>query len=351
MAWLTGWQYRKKITIDQTKVDANLSDFPVLVKLTSSNFDFSKALSTGYDVRFTSSDGETLLKYERERHDQANSLAEYWVKVPSVSGTVDTDFYIYYGKSDASDGSDAANVWDSNHKLVVHSKDLTTSTVKDSVTGSSFSKQSANHPIEADGKIGKAQNYDGSQDYIDCEAGSGLDITGTAITLEALVNITSYVDGGMFFCKGNSVGEPPYKQYTLEERVVNSIGYMRFMGDFDGTCANNDDTTEIGTGSWKYLVVSYDGANVRFYIDGSPTTSPARTGNLMTHSTWKLLTGKLTYTTNYFDGKMDEMRISNSVRSAAWIKATYNSNFDTLVSYGGEQQPPIHGQVSFFELM
>ncbi|NTW31555.1 MAG: hypothetical protein HGB12_02845, partial [Bacteroidetes bacterium] len=84
---LTGWQYRKKITIDQTKVDANLTNFPILVSLSSSNFNFSKARSDGYDICFTSSDGTTLLKYERERHDQTNSLAEYWVKVPSVSGT------------------------------------------------------------------------------------------------------------------------------------------------------------------------------------------------------------------------------------------------------------------------
>jgi len=51
---------RKKLTIDQTKVDDDLIDFPVLVKLTSSNFDFSKANADGYDIRFTSSDGVTL---------------------------------------------------------------------------------------------------------------------------------------------------------------------------------------------------------------------------------------------------------------------------------------------------
>ena len=118
--WLEGWQYRKKITIDETKVDADLTDFPTLVKLTSSNLDFSKARSDGYDIRFTDSDGTTLLKYERERHDQANSLAEYWVKVPAVSGTVDTDIYIYYGKSDAADGAEPSNVWDSSCKMVQH---------------------------------------------------------------------------------------------------------------------------------------------------------------------------------------------------------------------------------------
>ncbi|PIY59684.1 hypothetical protein COY96_00485, partial [Candidatus Wolfebacteria bacterium CG_4_10_14_0_8_um_filter_37_11] len=120
--WLSGWSYRKLITIDHTKIDETLTDFPVLVKLTSSNFDFSKALSTGYDIRFTSDNGTTLLKYERERHDQANSLAEYWVKVPSISNTSPTNFYLYYGKSDAADGADPTNVWDANYKGVWHKK-------------------------------------------------------------------------------------------------------------------------------------------------------------------------------------------------------------------------------------
>lgn len=68
MAWLTGWNYRNKLTIDHTLVDADCSDFPFKVILDGDNFDFSKALSTGNDIRFTSSDGETLLKYERELH-------------------------------------------------------------------------------------------------------------------------------------------------------------------------------------------------------------------------------------------------------------------------------------------
>lgn len=68
MAWLTGWSYRKKLTVDHSKVDSDCSDFPVKVILDDDNFDSTKALSTGNDIRFTSSDGETLLKYERELH-------------------------------------------------------------------------------------------------------------------------------------------------------------------------------------------------------------------------------------------------------------------------------------------
>lgn len=68
MAWLPGWSYRKKLTVDHSKVDSDCSDFPVKVILGGDNFDFAKARPDGYDIRFTASDGETLLKHEREIH-------------------------------------------------------------------------------------------------------------------------------------------------------------------------------------------------------------------------------------------------------------------------------------------
>ena len=332
--WLEGYTTRKEITIDETKVDADQSDFPVLVKLSAANFDFADANANGNDLRFCSSDGTTLLSYERERHDQANSLAEYWVKVPAVSGTVDTIFYIYFRTEDTADGADPTNVWDANYKGVWHKKDITTSTINDStVNANNGTKRAANEPIEADGKIGKAQDYDGTDDYISFGSGSSLNITGTALTLETWVNL-DVIEDEAIICKANSVGEAPYKQYTLEM----SNSKLKFGADYDGTFAANNDTTVITTG-WKYVVVTYDGSNVRFYIDGALSTSSSRTGNIGSHSTWELLFSGVNYSKTYgIDGKMDETRISSITRSAAWIKASYNSGNDSLLIYGSEEQ-------------
>ena len=165
--WLTGYSYRKKITIDATKIDTTLTDLPVLVKLTNANFDFTKARSDGYDIRFTESDGETLLKYERERHDDGSELAEYWIKVPSISSSVDTDIYIYYGKADASDGENTTNVWDSNFKAVWHMNDLTASTIEDSTSNNhDGNKGGADNPAETDAKIAKGQDFDGNDSVL-----------------------------------------------------------------------------------------------------------------------------------------------------------------------------------------
>lgn len=45
------------MTIDSTLVDEDLADLPVLVKLESTNHNFSKSQDHGEDIRFTSADG------------------------------------------------------------------------------------------------------------------------------------------------------------------------------------------------------------------------------------------------------------------------------------------------------
>ena len=94
-SFLPGYTKRKKITIDHTKVDAT-TDIKVRVALTSGNFTWADTTDTGFDIQFTSSDGTTLLNFDRDYHDKPNSVAEYHVSVPSASSTVDTDFYMYF---------------------------------------------------------------------------------------------------------------------------------------------------------------------------------------------------------------------------------------------------------------
>jgi hypothetical protein len=50
------WLYRKKITIDYTKVAGNLTDFPVLINLASDAGLVASAQDDGDDILFTLSD-------------------------------------------------------------------------------------------------------------------------------------------------------------------------------------------------------------------------------------------------------------------------------------------------------
>ena len=335
---------RRKLTIDQTKVDADLTDFPVLVKLTSTNFDFSKANSDGFDIRFTSSDGTTLLKYERERHDNVNGLAEYWVKIPSVSGTANTDFYIYYRTTDTADGADPTNVWDANFKMVQHLKDITTSTVNDSTANANNgAKIAANEPIEADGKIAKAQNFDGINDYINISNENNFDFElNTPFSISAWV----YHPGALgaatetIFSKIGA-GVPGY--YLLAGHWSTSLTMIFKLDN-----SNHDFVTGdiLPVDQWVYVTMTYNGTNylgIKLYLNGVECSytyySPGTVTTILNNESPHI--GKNDWAPDgevpYWKGKIDEIRVSNVTRSAAWIKADYNSGNDSLLTYEAEE--------------
>ena len=324
--WLSGYTTRKKITIDKSKIDSTLTDFPVLVKLTSSNFDFSKANSDGYDIRFTSADGTTLLKYERERHDSTNKLAEYWVKIPSISSTANTIFYLYYRVEDTDDGADPTNVWDSKFKGVWHMKDLTTSTIEDSTSNNNDgTKKAANEPIEADGKIARAQSFDGNNDYISVPENNVLDPT--IITIEAWVKISSAPTNN-----GNIVEKGENKGYRFRINNDQTVSWF----DRGGAVNHLKTTTKVSLNSWTYIVVMGDSSGLKIYLNGVLDKSGGSAyGGPNTSS--PLCIGACKEFNEYFNGLIDEVRISSVARSSAWIKASYYSGNNSLVSYGNEE--------------
>ena len=72
-----------------------------------------------------------------------------------------------------------------------------------------------------------------------------------------------------------------------------------------------------------------------FYVDGSLDVERADSSTT-TNTTYELNIGHHNKT-NFIEGLIDEIRISSTNRSAAWIAATYDSLWDTLLTYGAEE--------------
>jgi hypothetical protein len=312
--------------------------------LNSSRFNFSKARNDGYDIRFTDSDGTTLLKYERERHNADNQLAEYHVKIPSLTAGQDKVIYMHYGNSSASDGADPTNVWDSNFVAVWHMKDYTSSQFNDSTSNANnATKKAANEPIEVDAKIGRGQSFDGANDYASASNSSSLNSVSSALTMEAWVyfnnlpaNSTNFI-----FVKGRDTNATmgyqwaftrwggTNNEYALGVAIQNNTPSWIFSG-------NNT----ISTGAWYYCVFTYNGSYEKIYLNAILKNSVTDGGNINTTS-YPLDFGARRNTggswSSFSNAIFDEIRISNIVRSDAWIKASYHSGNDTLVSYGIEE--------------
>ncbi len=95
------WQYQRDITISNT--GGVLSDYQVLVSLTSGNFP-TNAQNSGADIRFTDV-SSTELSYWIENWDYAGRAAKIWVKVPNISAGATTTIRMYYGNPSASSSS------------------------------------------------------------------------------------------------------------------------------------------------------------------------------------------------------------------------------------------------------
>src|SRR5207244_12066018 len=136
---------QRSLTIDHTKVPSTQSNFTVLVSVTDPALKTVAngghvANANGYDIGFyADSGGTTKLKWEVEKYDGTAGNLIAWVKIPSVSSSSDTVFYLMYGDSAINtDQSDPRNTWDSNFKAIWHLGNDTTLSLIDTISGDSL---------------------------------------------------------------------------------------------------------------------------------------------------------------------------------------------------------------------
>jgi hypothetical protein len=116
--WLTGYSYRKAVTITAQSGASTNYQVKLLIGKTSGatgeNFDLAgHCLDTMLDMRFTASDETTALDYYIESVTASGTsyLATVWVEVAADLSSTNQDIYVYYGKSDATDGSNGDNTF------------------------------------------------------------------------------------------------------------------------------------------------------------------------------------------------------------------------------------------------
>jgi len=114
--WLSGWSYRKSHVTNSASGAGINYQVRIVVHYgsgTDSGADVylnSHCRTDFGDVRFTKSDGTTLLDYWMESKVDSDN-AVFWVEVADDLSTNPATIYIYYGKSDATTTSNGANTF------------------------------------------------------------------------------------------------------------------------------------------------------------------------------------------------------------------------------------------------
>jgi len=325
-----GWDYRKKIAIDHMKVpNTDQSNFPVLISLTDSDLQ-THARNDGHDIFFTDSTGTTKIPYERELYTAGSGTLAAWVRVATLSHSTDTVIYMYYGNSKAADQQNSAGeTWDVNFKSVWHSNDASPATITDSTTNANTgTKYGTEGPVETIGKIGKAQSYNGSDEYI------GIIPTG-ALTDSFTVSTWAKVPDGETshtIIGTRNDGDMSFDfKFDTEGIIHGDIGDGT---DWITTEADATDFTYL-TDTWYQITYVVTTTGYKIYINGSEAGSGSypESAPLLFDTVHNIFIGQVGYGEEWFNGEIDEVRVSDNVRSANWIQTEYNNQNDPAMFY------------------
>lgn len=349
-AAICSYKYRKRITFDPAKVagPTDLTNFPVLIKINSDNDLRSTSNSghvesnNGYDIIFTSDDGVTVLNHQMESYTNNTGQFTAWVKVPKLSTTLSTSIYMYYGNTAISTNQSSTATWDANYTAVYHfNGNINNNTATGSLNGTNHGTSNS-----TGGQIDRYRGFSGSSgDYIDITPYNTVyDIT-AAITVSAWVRLSSLgTDQKIAGNQDNTTGGWKFGIYTDNkvEFEIRTSGNTPSLtrGGICGTCATG---SVLSTGTWYYVVGEYSDAGdfISTYVNGVADRSFTGNATVLGSSSGTLKFGVEPWDVNSgeFDGDMDEIRISNTIRSADWILTEYNNQSSPATFYSISTEP------------
>jgi hypothetical protein len=332
----TAWSNLFKITILASQVNGDLTDFPVYVNLADLPNDFFSVVNgSGADIRITTADRKTQTAFELVSLDTANGQGELWFKAPFLSGTTDTDFYLLAGNSNVQAYAEdhlfgAQNVWSNGFVAVYHMNEDPTGTVEDS-TRHNNDGTSLGSMINSDlvtGQLGKAIDFDGSNDYLNTSL-DPLNEVGTTMT----------VSGWAYSRAGNNYRGIAGAHIGSFQGLVfgqHESGSLHF-GFGNASSWGHGVYTSENLNSWSaYTMLITTGLGVELFKDGLNASSDFDGATISNISNFWI--GRA-YNDGYryFNGVIDEIRVSRVIRSTNWIKTEYNNQNSPSTFYTTEK--------------
>lgn len=330
------WKYSRTIELNTSATGANVSSnitgFPVLIRLSKSNFDFNVSSPDGSDLKFTKKDN-TLLPFEIEYWDAVSSSAALWVKVDTIYGNNNTQsITMYYGNPSLVASRIFSPVFDTlnGYMGVWHLGD--TSNVLTDASVNKFSGTRYGALKQRPGMIGMCQLSTDSSGFGDF--GNIMNPGLNNFTISAWYKRTG-TGLNTIIAKSTGFGVSPSATYGWC-MGFNFYDQFHFIVATGGNAWGDDGTFNFytilpltDTTTWHNVAVVIDRSdtnNCKLYFDGISQpyylSGDIRTVENIANTTNLRIGTDANY--NYtFKGYIDECTIAYTIRSADWIRLSF----------------------------
>ncbi|MBN1577495.1 MAG: DUF2341 domain-containing protein [Chitinispirillaceae bacterium] len=327
-----GWRHHARIFLNTTSSGADITGdvvgFPALLRLTKDNFTFGEAAAGGLDCRFTKSD-DTPLPFEIERWDEEREFAEIWVKIDTVFGNDDSRYFnMFWGNPGTVPLTMASGaVFDTSDgfQVVWHLSDTHVDSVNDATwnhyngTASGMTATSV-----TEGIVGKARLFDGVSSFISLENSSNGKLN---FPQDGFYSLSAWVFAEALDHGSHVVISKGDEQYFLCSVEGSSKEYSWSFTEFKDQVGWLSTASPATEGVWVLLTGVKNGTSQYLYVNGEAvdsgtTLTPSQKSRI---TTFDIAIGKFMETgvkegDGFFNGSIDEVRISSIPLSADWIR-------------------------------
>jgi hypothetical protein len=175
------------------------------------------------------------------------------------------------------------------------------------------------------GKFGAALDFDGSNEYItraDQGSTDPLRVSG-AITVGVWIKPDTL----------SGIDHVVNKEQGTGGYVLGTTGSNIYVAYSSGTEIEITGSGTLLTGQWQYISFTYDGANIRTYINGVLDKVTAKTGYATSGQPFVIGSDNDGGVSAPFDGLIDDVRLYNYARTAEQVRADYNAGL--AAKFGG----------------
>lgn len=329
-AWWDGtWKKRKEVNI--TGGSALLNNFTVLV-----NVSYDSDMQTKFqDIRFVngtcSGVQNTELSYEFE-YIYNSSSALVWVKIPQLAAGINK-ICMYYDNALATNGENKVNAWDDYYISVWHMNNINDSKGKFNLTN--------NNVIFTNSLFGNGSYFNRSNSaYFNTNSTSAFNLSSNK-TFEVfakplwtdpytisngIMGATSTGSWQIYIHAGSADAAKYYKAY-----IEPTSKYWTTMNDAILPARSYTEN------NYQYLTFTINRERnvAELYRNLTQNATINYTDLSWTYNT-PLRIGLSAAANELFNGTMDEVRVSNTVRNSAWLNRSYANTNYSLFAFGSE---------------
>lgn len=346
-SWMGSYSYRKKITIDKSKVSPvvvrtqsgntynDLTDFIVLIELTDPDLvhvpgncgnKIRDLAGTDIAVASTTTPSNPL-NFQMEHYNATTGQLRLWVKIPALSAnmssTAATALYLYYGSAVLHDpqASFARSTWNNDYSRIWHmnagglpcrSHEVRTYAPENYLSGSS-GMGPGNFTSSL---LGSGIQFDGISEKM--TAGTE---NSTMLTVSAWIRLNATGKDQVIISNDTTIGSAT-NGYTLKINQNDNLEFEIRNGSL--AVFNKAGNIKLQKDYWYYVCATSAGNDIGLFVNA--VTDLGRSGTLQRLGPGgSIIVGANKMGSSAFKGIIDELKIHKVLRPLAWIQTEYEN--------------------------